>query len=76
MARYRPRKPKPAHQTYRKARSSAAILRQPRLRDLVGDDPFGLITQVGEAILAAREADFEVSDRAFGFEDFWDEDER
>lgn len=83
MARYRPRKPKPAHRSYRKARSVGAALRDPRLSDLIGDDPFRLITEVGDAMLAARGEDLslategalELPDRSFGFEDFWEDEE-
>lgn len=77
MARYRPRKPHPAHESRRKARTIAAAKREPRLSDLAGGDPLGILAQVGEAMIEARLADFdaEIPDRAFGFEDFW-EDER
>lgn len=76
MARYRPRKPRPAHESRHKARSIRAVRNAPRLRDLVGDDPLGLITQVGQAMIDARSTDhgIEIPDRIFGHEDFWPED--
>ena len=73
MARYRPRKPKPAHESRRKARTISAAKREPRLCDLAGGDPLGLITRVGEAMIEARAADWQDEpDRIFGFEDFWE----